>query len=463
VRNNLKLFGNRRGASHLGRRGASAEKGARKLTGVQKGILLIAASLILLGGTVFAVYKEFVKPPEKEDQPVIRVPEEEAEQNFRPPTVVQIETKVDEETGEEIRLETEVPASQKEGFYNILIVGTDDDGSRTDTIMIARLDTKAHTAAILSIPRDTLIESAMPVPKINGAYSYAGKGEKGMRNLQSHLATLLGFEVDGYAMVDLDAFVELVDLVGGVEFDVPMRMYYSDPSQDLYIDLQEGVQTLDGEHAMQLVRFRKGYATQDIQRTQIQQQFLRALAKKCLNVVNLTKIGELAEIFAENVITDLSVGNLAYFGQELLKCDFDEMYTYTLEGEAVTMDGLSYYAVYLKNTLQAVNDYFNPYEADITEANVTILTPAYVKAMLEAEEAAEEELPEEETSEEGVEAEPPEGELPEEDLPAGEEETEEVSPEDAPLLPEDPLVSELPTDSWVEAPTTELPPEEIWP
>jgi len=462
----LKLFGNKRGAAHLGRKNGASAKGARRLTGTQKGILMIAASLMVLAVTVIAVYKDFIKPPEKPAAPVVSIPEEETEQTFVPPTVVQVETKVDEVTGQEIQVETEVPASHKEGFYNILIVGTDDDGTRTDTIMIARMDVKDHTVAIMSIPRDTLIESAMPVPKINGAYAYVGKGEKGIKNLKSHLATLLGFEVDGYAMIDLDAFVELVDLVKGVEFDVPMRMYYSDPTQDLYIDLQPGPQTLNGEQAMQLVRFRKGYATQDIQRTQVQQQFLKALAKKCLNVVNLTKVGEMARIFAENVTTDLSVGNIAYFGQELLKCDFDNMYTYTLEGEAVTMDGLSYYAIYLKNTLRAVNDHFNPYNTDITEANVTILTPAYVKSLqaAEQEEASEEETtPEETTPEETTPEETaPEGEHP------GEAEPEEMipgdqPPEEVPVEPEDTTVPELPTDDWVEDPATELPPEEIWP
>ena len=440
----------------MGRKNGASAKGARRLTGTQKGIILIAVSVLILAGTVIAVYKDFVKPPEKPATPVVSVPEE-GKETFKPPTVVQIETQIDEETGEEVQVETEVPASHKEGFYNILIVGTDDDGTRTDTIMIARMDVKDHTVAIMSIPRDTLIESSMTVPKINGAYGYAGKGEKGIKNLKSHLSTLLGFEVDGYANVNLNAFVELVDLVDGVEFDVPMRMYYSDPTQDLYIDLQPGKQTLDGEHAMQLVRFRKGYATQDIQRTQVQQQFLKALAKKCLNVVNLTKIGEMAQIFADHVTTDLSVGNIAYFGQELLKCDFDNMFTYTLEGEAVMMDGVSYYAIYLHNTLEAVNEYFNPYEADITEGNVTILTPAYVKSLQKAEEEAEAENPEEEPEEdEGLE--PPQEELPDEAEPPVEDPFEEE-----PVNPEDPLVPELPTDNWVEEPTTELPPEEYWP
>lgn len=375
-----KLFGNKRGAAHVEGHGRAA-KGARKLTGVRKGVIILAASVLVLALTVFAVYKTFVKPPEiyKDPEPAAETVANE-EEAFEPPKVVQIETKINEE-GEEVQVETEVPASHKEGFYNILVLGTDDDGTRTDTIMIARLNVNDHTVALMSIPRDTLIQSNMNLPKINGVYGAAGKGENGVKSLKTQLAKLLGFEVDGYAVVNLNAFIELVDLVGGVEFNVPMRMYYSDPTQNLYIDLQAGEQLLDGQHAMQLVRFRKGYATQDIQRTKVQQEFIQALAKKCLNVVNLTKVGEFARIFVDNVLTDLTVGNIAYFGQELLKCDFDKMFHYTLEGEGVYLNGVSYYAIYQNKTLETVNQYFNPYDTDITSANVTILTPDYVRSI----------------------------------------------------------------------------------
>ena len=206
-----------------------------------------------------------------------------------------------------------------------------------------------------------------------------------------------------------DAFVELVDLVGGVDFDVPMDMDYDDPSQDLYIHLKKGEQHLDGEQAMGLVRFRKGYATQDIQRTKTQQAFLQALARKCLSVVNLSKIGEMVTIFRENVTTDLTVGNLAYFAQELLRCDFETMFSYTLEGEAVMVNDASCYAVYLNKTLDVVNQYFNPYETAITAANVSIRTPEQVRAEQAALEAErEEQNPPEET--------PSEEELPQENL-----------------------------------------------
>ncbi len=154
---------------------------------------------------------------------------EDEEEAFQTPT--RVVTVVDEDTGEEY--EYEVPVSKKEGLYNILIVGTDGDGGRTDTIMIASLDTTTHSVALMSIPRDTYINANYSVPKINSAYGAGGMGESGIAALENQLAKMLGFEVDGYVMVDLDGFVEIVDLIGGVEFDVPMNMYYSDPTQDL--------------------------------------------------------------------------------------------------------------------------------------------------------------------------------------------------------------------------------------
>lgn len=430
----MKLFGNHRKANHLKK---------KRLTGWQLGLVLLGVCLLVLVGAGAVLYHSFVKPPElPEPEPVIQEPEEpeeEEEEVFTPPTVIEIEAPPEEEE-EEPELETEVPLSHKEGFYNILVCGTDDDGMRTDTIMIARLNTQDQTAALLSIPRDTLISGNYTVPKINSVFGANGGGASGMEALAERLKQLLGFEVDGYVLVNLDGFIELVDLVGGVEFDVPMDMDYEDSSQDLYIHLKKGVQTLDGQQAMQLVRYRKGYATQDIQRTQTQQAFLKVLAKKCLSVVNLTKLGSMSKIFLENVTTDLTIGNIVYFGQELLKCDFDNMYTHTLQGEAVWVKDASCYAIYKNATLEVVNEYFNPYDSPITADQVSIITPEDVRAE-QAQQQPEEETPEEKQ--------PPEAELPEVELP-------EEDPDEYP----DEYPEESPWDDWSQvAPDW----DELWP
>jgi len=366
----MKLFGGKRRASRSGKRAAaqptentpaaSGKKG--KLTGLQKGLLMLAGSLAVLAGVVYGVYKAFVRPMD------IVSPTVQADDSAKKVTKI---TSIDEKTGKEVELEFEVPGSHKKGYYNILVVGTDGDGTRTDTIMVARLNTNDHTVALMSIPRDTLINASYSVPKINSVYGANGKGEKGITALKKYVTATVGFEVDGYVLVDLKAFQKIVDEIGGVTFNVPQRMYYNDPSQDLYIDLNPGEQLLNGKQAMGLCRFRK-YAEADIQRTRVQQDFLRALAKQVLKVGNLTKIQSFAQIFHDYVLTDLSVGNMIYFGKELMNCDFDNMKTFTLPGEGVSIRGGSYYALYANQVLKIVNENFNPYDADIPLGNLNI-------------------------------------------------------------------------------------------
>ena len=350
------------------------------LPGWARGVILLVAALLLLVGVIAFVWKMVVRPPDvKQSKPAATTEGDDESETFRLPTNVTIIKDIDPETGEEIDVEVEVPASHKSDYYNILIAGTDKDGGRTDTIMIARLDVKEHTVALLSVPRDTLIDARYSVPKINSAYGAGGQGAKGMETLRTQLARLLGFEVDGYVLVDFDAFAEIIELVGdeengvkGIWFDVPQRMYYTDPTQNLYIDLYPGYQHLNANQCEQLVRYRYGYANADIGRISVQQDFVRALANQCLKIGNITKIQGLAEIFIDYVTTDLTVGNMVYFGQELLKCNFDDMQTFTLEGEAVGINGGSYYRIYTNKMLKLVNEYFNPYDTEITTANIAV-------------------------------------------------------------------------------------------
>ena len=371
----MKLFGNRRRAAHA----APRQKLPR---GTRAAIIAVCVVLALTGG-VFAAWKLLVKPVQR---PSLSQPDPEpvSEPDEAKPSVIHVtphETEQpEEEPGPDVP--TEQPKALQDGVYNILICGTDDDGTRTDTIIIAHLDANDHTVALLSTPRDTPVATGGGgLMKINSVY--AGGGKDGMERLAARLKDLLGFPVDGYVLVDLEAFQKTVDLVGGVEFDVPMDMNYEDPSQNLYIHLQKGLQTLDGEQAMGLVRFRKGYATQDIQRTQTQQQFLKALAKQflkalakqCLSVSSLTKLREFADIFSQYVTTNLTTGNMVWFGKELLSCDFDNMKTYTAEGEGAMINGVSYYPLYAGKLLSVVNEAFNPYDTPISAGSLTVITP----------------------------------------------------------------------------------------
>lgn len=114
-------------------------------------------------------------------------------------------------------------------------------------MMLVNVDRTEKTISLVSIPRDTLIYCEYSVPKINSAYGWAGGGEQGMQELLLRVSEIIGFTPDGYIVVDLSIFRQLVDLMGGVTFDVRSTMHYSDPTQNLSIDLQAGKQHLNGE------------------------------------------------------------------------------------------------------------------------------------------------------------------------------------------------------------------------
>lgn len=417
---------------HHGHFEAPREK--KRLTGRQKGALGIVLALAVLIGLGVGIYKTVVRPPQKTEPVVETQPEAEEtkEPEIKLPTIKHVVTKVDEDTGEEIEEELELPASHRVGVYNILICGTDDDGYRTDTIIVAHLDEETHDVALMSVPRDTVVLTGNGgIMKINSVY--AGGGADGMARLSKRLGAMLGFELDGYVLVNLEAFRETVDLVGGVEFDVPQDMYYQDPTQNLHIDLKAGKQLLDGEKAMELVRFRKGYASQDIQRTKVQQEFLRALAKKVLSVSSLTKLKEFADVFSTYVTTDLTVGNMLYFAKALMQCDFDAMKTYTLEGEGAMINGGSYYPLYAGKLVQVVNESFNPYDAPVTLDTVNVITPEVARSYQKPAEPEPAEKPTELENPGETGEEPPDEEVPEDKNPDDTEpENPDVPPEETP-------------------------------
>ena len=131
-------------------------------------------------------------------------------------------------------------------------------------------------------------------------------------------------------MVDLNGFVALVDAIGGVDFDVPIAMDYEDPYQDLYIHIPKGMQHLSGSEAIKVVRFRAGYASQDIGRMETQQKFLKAVAKQMLKVSNLGKLNDFVRIFQTYVDTDLTLGNLAWLGSEAISIGAENITSPTL-------------------------------------------------------------------------------------------------------------------------------------
>ena len=265
--------------------------------------------------------------------------------------------------------------ARKTGASTILIAGTDDGGSRTDTMMLVYVNAVSGELNLLSIPRDTLVNASYSVPKLNACYGVNGGGEEGMEALMDKVEAIIGFRPDGYVLTNLDAFIDLVDLMGGVEFEVPQDMYYNDPAQDLYIDLKAGLQTLNGEQAMGLVRYRSGYATADVQRMSVQRDFVSAAIDQWASLKSIPKLPQALALVQSSLTTDLSTGNIVWLAGALFRANPENMVTETLSGSGCWWNGGSYYALDPAGVAEMVNTYCNPYEQEVTTADLQIRLP----------------------------------------------------------------------------------------
>lgn len=257
----------------------------------------------------------------------------------------------------------------KANATTILLAGTDASANQTDTLMLLNVDRDAKRLSLLSIPRDTKVNSSYWPQKINGAYVANGKGEEGMDALMDYVADCVGFRPDGYLLIDLNVFVDLVDLFGGVKFDVPQDMFYEDPSQELYIDLQAGEQKLDGKDAMGLVRFRSGYAMADLQRVQVQRDFLMAAVQQWKSPTHLIDALRALPLLEKHTLTNLSTRELTWLAESAVLCGTDGMVMqtvpYYLSDIYVCIDAGDDY-------LRLINTYFNPYETEVGYSDLNI-------------------------------------------------------------------------------------------
>lgn len=273
-------------------------------------------------------------------------------------TITKVEGNVPTEEAQDTATEEEEEpmAKVQSKDKNVAVFGTDEAGRLTDVIFIAHFKSETNEVNLLSIPRDTKVEwtkeqvSVLPqkhqwvrVGKINEMTSWGG-----IENIRPLTITtierLLGVKIDNYVVVNLDAFRQIVDAIGGVEVEVKQRMKKDDYSQDLHIDLSPGVQVLDGEKAEQFVRFR-GYPTGDLGRIEAQQDFLEAFAKKILSPEIITKIPKILPILFTSLKTDIGLTEIPSYYPYLKDFDINQLHFSVLPGEARIEEGLSYFFV----------------------------------------------------------------------------------------------------------------------
>ena len=278
--------------------------------------------------------------------------------------------------GTDIDIEEGVTNGRNNGMYTFLVVGRDKVGNNTDTIMVGRVDVVHKTLNVINIPRDTLVN--IPYNKKNINYVYpacVNNGGDAIGELSKAVSDMLGFNVDNYIVVDIQAAAELVDCIGGVEFDVPLDMEYEDPAQDLYINIHKGLQTLDGENAVKVFRYREGYANADIGRISVQQDLLKAIAKQLLTLGNVPNIGKIVDIVESNTETDLTGDNIRFYIKAFLTMDMDNIKFMTLPFTgASTIFGWSSLFTDIDAWIDMVNEYISPYVDKVTVDNVKMLT-----------------------------------------------------------------------------------------
>lgn len=271
----------------------------------------------------------------------------------------------------------------------IMGVSTDIDSELTDTIMVASYNPNTQKANLLSIPRDTFTgkntKRALASQKINALYNITRTPEKTLEAVNE----ITGLDIKYYVIVRTEALIKLVDAIGGVEFNVPQDMVYDDTSQDLHINLKEGLQVLNGDKAEQLLRWRHSnpdrrgvmttysseYGNDDFGRMRTQRDFIVATLKQTLKPSNIFKIGQILEIANENVETNIELSFIKDYIPYAVELNTEDIQTATLPGTTPNMSETNNISIFVADkteTQKLIQSMF--YSDTIPESNETDTT-----------------------------------------------------------------------------------------
>lgn len=258
----------------------------------------------------------------------------------------------------------------------ILGVSTDLDSELTDTIMVASYNPNTQTANLLSIPRDTFTgknkSKATSSQKINCLYNITRTPQKTLDAVNE----ITGLDIKYYMVIKTEALVKLVDAIGGVEFNVPINMYYTDKTQNLVIDLKAGTQTIDGNKAEQLLRFRHNnngtsypveYGDNDFGRMRTQRDFIMATLKQTLKPSNIFKLGQILEIANENVETNLEISYVKDYIPYAVEFNTDNLKTAALPGTTPNLSETNNVSIFVVNQTAAKELIQSMFYSDETE------------------------------------------------------------------------------------------------
>ncbi len=255
---------------------------------------------------------------------------------------------------------------------NVAVFGVDDDGMRTDVLIVASFDSKTKQFGLISIPRDTRIHITdelqqkmkadgryipkQGVCKINELHAYAGAKNANEYSVKQ-LETLLGIKIDYFVKMNFLGFRNIVDAIGGVDMYVPQNMDYEDPVQNLRIHLKKGQQKLDGDKAEQLVRFR-GYKQGDVARVKMQQEFMKLFLQQAMNEKNILNAPTIITNLFKYVQTDFGINDTLKYVKYAKDLNMENVRMETLPGEGKYIGSVSYYIHDPEETAKIVREIF---------------------------------------------------------------------------------------------------------
>lgn len=270
-------------------------------------------------------------------------------------------TNLREKPSEVVAAPTATPAAANDDKrINILLLGVDDGDPgnadsprRSDTMMVASVNTHDGTVRLLSIPRDTRVNiPGHGSDKITHAFFYGG-ADLSTQTVEQFLHV----SIDHYVVIDWKAFIKVVDILGGVDINVAHDMNYEDPYENLSIHLRKGQQHLNGEGAGEYVRFRHDELG-DIGRVQRQQEFLKALTDQMMQAGTIVKLPSLISVVRQYVKTDMDTITLIKLANSLAALKAGALHAEMLPGDFATIDGVSYWAPNMDQVRDLVNKQF---------------------------------------------------------------------------------------------------------
>lgn len=222
---------------------------------------------------------------------------------------------------------------------NVLIIGCDEveNHGRADTIVFLSISPKKKDVVALSIPRDTRVEiPERGMDKINHAYAFGGE-----RLISKTVSSFLDVPIHFYAIADFPGFVHIIDELGGVEIDVEKEMHYLDKAGGVEINLYPGKQILNGEKALQYIRFRYDKLG-DLGRIKRQQKLAMAVIKKMISFDSITKIPQLSEEVKGYIKTNIEAQDAIALANLFRGINQEKFRFETVQSEPVYIKGISY-------------------------------------------------------------------------------------------------------------------------